>query len=162
MKRVPVGPRAYALVDDRDYAKVRKYNWHARTGGYSLYAVTRGHIGKAPIRLAMHTLILGMPKKGRCIDHISGNGLDNRRNNLRVCSITENNRHRIHKNRNNKSGYRGVYLQRPGVWGATIKVNYKSIYLGGYFSPDIAALAYNRAAVRYFGEFAVLNEFQDK
>ncbi len=90
-------------------------------------------------------------------DHINGNKLDNRRENLRVCTLAENNRNRtIYKN--NKSGFKGVYWSRADKkWRAQIKINNRMIYLGIFDDLLEAALTYDEAAVRYHGKFAKIN-----
>lgn len=90
-------------------------------------------------------------------DHINGNTLDNRKENLRICSIAENGRNRkIQKN--NTSGYSGVsYMKGVCKWQATICVNKNKIYLGVFETAEESARAYDSAAKEYFGEFARLN-----
>lgn len=90
------------------------------------------------------------------VDHINGNGLDNRRCNLRVCSHGENMRNRT-MNRNNRSGYKGVYFDpdkngRP--WRAQIRANGRKHSLGRFDTAEQAYEAYQKAAERLHGEFA--------
>ena len=94
--------------------------------------------------------------EGMETDHINGNGLDNRRENLRICSAAENRRN--HKMLStNTSGYNGVSKTSFGNWHTCISVKGKTIHLGTYKEIEKAALAYNMAAKEYFGEFANLN-----
>lgn len=88
------------------------------------------------------------------IDHRNGIGSDNRIDNLRIASISQNNMNRgIQKN--NKSGYKGVYWKEPNKrWVASIRVNNKLINLGGFDTPQDAHRAYAEAAHRFFGDFA--------
>jgi len=93
---------------------------------------------------------------GYVIDHINRNGLDNRRSNLRLATIAQNAWNS--RRRKNRSGYKGVwYAKDKGRFRAAIWHNNKREYLGYFDSPRQAALAYDEAAKRYHGEFAVLN-----
>ena len=105
----------------------------------------------------MHREIL-RPRENFVCDHINGDGLDNRRINLRICSFSGNVRNsRVRKD--NSSGVKGVYFQkRYRNWKAYIYVNEKYIHLGCFKNVQGAALAYNRAAQKYCGKFARLNE----
>jgi hypothetical protein len=99
-------------------------------------------------------------KENYVVDHINRNPLDNRRCNLRYATYQQNTINRKAQ-KNNKSGYRGVSLYKNRnycKWRARIKVNEKSIYIGYYKNKIDAAKAYNKAAKKYFGDFAVLNK----
>jgi hypothetical protein len=104
----------------------------------------------------LHRLIMTCPP-GMVIDHIDGNKLNNKRNNLRVCTRQQNT-FNSKRNAKNNSGYKGVYLHKqPGgrsLWRARIKINYKTIHLGLFEDPRDAGLAYDVAAIKYFGVFA--------
>jgi hypothetical protein len=92
------------------------------------------------------------------VDHINGNTLDNRKENLRICTQNQNGKNRL-LNKNNVSGYKGVtYKKANKLWCAQIVVNYHKMYLGLFTTAEAAALAYNEAAKKYHGEFAKLNE----
>ena len=113
----------------------------------------------------MHREITNAPK-GMQVDHINGNTLDNRKENLRVCTRSQNMMNRGKQN-NNKSGYKGVsYMKKkdpnyeyPKPWRAQIKcpTNQKVIHLGCYKYPEQAARAYDKKAIELFGEYAQLN-----
>lgn len=97
------------------------------------------------------------------VDHINGNPLDNRKCNLRICNNSENTRNRD-KSKNNTSGYKGVCFvknKKQKQWVSKIKYNYKSITLGYFHTKEEAAKVYNKAAIKYFGEFAKLNEIKE-
>lgn len=91
------------------------------------------------------------------IDHGNRDGLDNQKNNLRIASVSENQMNRRIQS-NNKSGYRGVYFYHQNKkWHAQIQVGKKKIHVG-YFKDIVDAVkAYNKAALKYHGEFASLN-----
>jgi hypothetical protein len=144
------------LVDDDWYEVLRSVNWYAAVRKTSTYAYrnTRYH-GVMTCEL-LHRLIM-RPDPGLGVDHINGNGLDNRRENLRICSQALNARN-LRISPRGTSRYKGVYWSTQyGKWEAKITLNYKCKYLGRYEAESDAAAAYNRAAVDAFGEFAQLN-----
>jgi hypothetical protein len=90
------------------------------------------------------------------VDHKDRNPHNNKWDNLRICTRTENFQNKD-KYVKNKSGYKGVFITSSGKFRAKIRVNNKPIHLGNYLTAPEAALAYDSAAVKYFGEYAVLN-----
>jgi hypothetical protein len=97
------------------------------------------------------------PPKGMVVDHIDGNGLNNRRSNLRICTPQENGRNR-RRNRNKATEFKDVaYDPRSGKYFARICVNRKPIHIGTFTSAVEAAKAYDRMALKLHGEFANLN-----
>ena len=146
------------LIDEEDWEKISEYRWHLWSGptNNTIYARVSN------MGTGMHRIILNAPK-GTMIDHINGNGLDNRKENLRFCTKRENNANQK-KNINNSSGYKGVAKASNysySKWRAYIRVDYKQIHLGNHNTPEEAARAYDVAAKKYFGEYAHLN-FPDK
>jgi hypothetical protein len=104
----------------------------------------------------MHRLIMDAPANMQ-VDHIDGDGLNNTRSNLRLCSNMQN-CHNQGVAANNKSGYRGVsWDARRGKWRAVIMVNGRLRSLGYHATPADAAIAYDSAARQLFGEYARLN-----
>jgi HNH endonuclease len=96
--------------------------------------------------------------KGKFVDHIDGDKLDNRKSNLRICSKAENCWNRTEMNKNNASGYRGVKFDKAKkLWRADIGLNFGKIYLCRSKHVEAAALVYDMAADFYFGKFASLN-----
>jgi hypothetical protein len=142
-----------AIVDDWDFIFLSKYKWYFAEG----YAMSGG-IGEKNIR--MHRLIM-QPQGNNFIDHKNRNGLDNRRSNLRICTMGENKRNqKIYKN--NTSGFKGVCLRNKLLykikkWQARISVGGKRISLGYHKTRKEAAIAYNMAAQNLHGEYAKLN-----
>jgi hypothetical protein len=104
----------------------------------------------------MHRLLMGLTHGDtRCIDHINGNVLDNRKENIRICTKQQN-----ACNKRNKalprSGFRGV--RKSGKrWQAVLSIKGKTKVIGNYTSILEAARAYDNAAIKYFGEFACTN-----
>lgn len=149
VKRIPIAGGLYAYVDAADYPQISRHHWRLVGCGYA----GRHEKGKL---IFMHREIM-KPPKGKVVDHISGNRMDNTRDNLRVCSRAENNRNRG-KHHGTSSQYLGVFYHKPtGKWLAAIGIGRKRKALG-YFDDEVeAARAYDRAAVMHFGEFARLN-----
>ena len=166
MREIPLTKGKFALVDDKDFELVSQFKWQHYTNkrGHE-YATTGKRRHPLPrLFFKMHRLILGV-KKGEVVDHIDGNGLNNTRANLRVCTMAENSRHRLRKNSSNRnrskptSIYKGVYRidTKQPRWVAAIGCDRKTNYLGCFPSELEAAAAYDRAALRLFGKFASLN-----
>ena len=158
MKQIKLTREKYALVDDEDYEWLNQWKWYANKGGNTYYAVRnmRCKNGKRTI-VTMHREIL-KPKKELVCDHINGNGLDNRRENLRICTQAENLYNR-QPQKNTLSGFKGVHWHnRDKLWQARITCNHKRINLGFFKRQVDAARAYNKAALLYHGTFARLNE----
>ena len=106
----------------------------------------------------LHRIIAGA-KCNEIVDHINCNKLDNRRCNLRICTVAENGRNRS-KPKNNSSGYKGVsFVPKVKKWSARINIGGKDKYLGRYSEASEAAKAYDRAAIMYHGEYAHPNEY---
>lgn len=152
------------LIDDEDYFKINGYSWYLYYDNKNCinYVVAWVKKDNKRINIKMHRLITDCPREME-VDHINHNTLDNRKCNLRVCTHAENSRNRI-INKNNNSGYIGVNLKMNKVkghtymyWDSRITFNYKRIQLGLFKNKKDAAIAYNEAAIKYFGEFANLN-----
>jgi len=146
-----------AIVDDDDFEYLNKWKWHIyKQNRNNYYARTVIYLNKKRIPVLMHRLLIKCD--GYIIDHISGDGLDNRKCNIRVCTPNENPINR-RVNINNLSGYKGVSWFKPmQKWRAQIQ--YKKIvhHLGCFEKRIDAARAYNVAALKYHGEFANLNK----
>ena len=159
MKTISLSQGKVALVDDCDYDRLMSWSWSTKRTGHVFYAVgrRRGH-GYEPWTF-MHRVILD-PDPGWETDHINGNGLDNRRCNLRLCTRAENSWNQC--SRTGSSVHKGVHWHRSNrAWQANITVNGKRIHLGSFPNQEDAAHAYNEAAAKYFGEFARLNRLDN-
>lgn len=146
------------LVDNDDFKKLKKYNWKMSNEGY-VYRYEYNRMQKKYINLAR--LIMNAPKR-KVVDHINNNKLDNRKCNLRICTQLENSRNRG-KNKNNTSGFKGVFRSLSGKkWIAQISISKKgkrvTYSLGGYDDILSSAKAYNEGAKKYHKEFSRLND----
>ena len=144
-----------ALIDEADWDLVRGYRWYAQKGGSTYYAqATISREGGGQRGILMHRLIIGLNNPKIHTDHIDGNGLNNRRDNLRACSRSEN-MHNRGAYATNMSGFKGVsWHKQRGKWQAQIKFNGKNRHLGLYSTPEEAHQAYCRAAIDLHGDFA--------
>ena len=154
VKEIKLKSGQVALIDAEDFEKVEPYNWYYNHSSPRLeYAFGRKK-NSSVSKIPMHRLILDFPED-KSIDHINGNGLDNRKENLRICSHKMNMANQRVRS-NNKSGFKGVHKQGE-KWVASICSNYKINYLGIFNTPEEAASVYNNKAKELFGEFARIN-----
>lgn len=135
------------LINVEDYEKIKHRYWQKQECSNTTYILCRDGL--------LHRILMG-DKKGYVIDHINGDGTDNRRNNLRYCTQQQNNWNSKIRN-NTKSRYKGVTINKYSIY-ARIYQDGKKIYLGCFNTPQEAAIAYNEAAKKYRNEFAVLNK----
>ena len=156
---IPLTNGGVSLVDIADVELVNQHRWFRRRSnrGRTFYATSTAHVGSRQIH--MHRLIL-QPEPYMQIDHKNGDGLDNRRSNIRVATQAENNRNR--QVISGVSRYKGVSLcNGPRLksirWMSGITYNNKTVYLGIFPNEIDAALAYDEKAKELFGEFAFLN-----
>lgn len=153
MKYIPLTQGKFAIVDDEDFSELSKLKWwYLSAGGYAVYTK---RIGVRSIKNLMHKLLMGSIR-GLEIDHLNGDGLDNRKNNLRFCTHRQNIQNQ--KKRWNKKFKGTCFLWDRRKWRASITLEGKTIYLGTYLTETEAGDAYSRAALKYFGRFARINE----
>ena len=147
------------LIDSEDFNRVNGFNWFVNRQGKRrdiYYVVAPIKINKKWTRIRIHRLILNA-NIGEIIDHINGDGLDNRKCNLRFCTHQQNIMNR--RITNGTSKYKGVgWHKGANKWQVQICFNYKLKYLGLYTNEIDAAHRYNEEAIKLFGEFAKLNE----
>lgn len=158
MKEIQLTQGKVTLVDDQDFDFLNQWKWFAHRDRNTFYAerAVCPNGRKYQKTLLMHRVILGVPANLQT-DHVDGNGLNNSRANLRICTNQENQRNRIAQP-NTTSRFKGVAFHKStGKWQSFIVVNKKSHYLGLFDSEVEAAHAYNEAAQQLFGEFAKLN-----
>lgn len=148
MRQISLSQGKFALVDDEDFDRVSQYKWYFNDG----YAM-RYEKGK---RIRMHRFILDAPD-GVEVDHRNRNKLDQRRENLRLCTGIENKRN-LGIRKDNTSGYKNVYLDRStGHWRSAIYVNGKPIHFGSFKEKRHAAMAHAMFVKDFHGEFATSN-----
>ena len=153
MKEIQVNNKnEFILVDDEEFNVLSKYTWTLNGSGYAR-ATIRGN------EYFMHRFIMNA-KKGQEIDHINSDKLDNRKNNLRFCTHIENIM-KIGIRKNNSTGYVGVSRKKTGrPFRAYLRSAGIQLFLGTFDTAEEAALAYNEAAKKHFGEFAYLNQVE--
>lgn len=130
------------LFDKEDYEKIKDINWAKDGNGYATNK-----------NIKLHRLVTDCPK-GKEVDHINHNKLDNRKANLRVCNHSDNLKNQS-KHSTNKSGYTGVgFHKASNKWRARITVDYKCYELGDYDTIEEAVKARKEAEKKYYGEFS--------
>lgn len=160
--RIPLRSRKYpnlfAIVDEANADLVGQYKWWplVRTNGKPAYA--QAHVTLADgskKHVLMHRLLMDFPDSP--VDHINGNGFDNRRENLRIV-MPQQNSWNTGPHEDAFSRYKGVIEVEAGrKWRAVIKVAGKGVSLGTFESEVEAALAYDAASRRFHGEYGYLN-----
>lgn len=155
MKKILLSKGKIALVDDDDFEKLKAFKWFYNSHGYAIRSKFIGvKEGKQKQTIiSMHRMIMGTPD-GMDTDHINHDKLDNRKENLRICTTSENS---CNKHQNvGVSGFRGV-RKHYKKWQAQIWSNGKFYSIGTYKTSKDAAIAWNEAARKYHGKFAMLN-----
>ena len=148
------------VIDNEDKATANKYNWHlkydAKSGKYYV-ATKKTENGKRKLYL-LHR-VLTNADDGYVVDHINGNTLDNRKENLRVCLQKDNVKNVGKRKDGLTSKYKGVcYRDKFKKYVAQISINKKIIHLGLFETELDAALVYNGAAKLLHGEYAWTNK----
>jgi len=153
VRRIPLSQDLFATVDAADCPEIRKHKWSVSRRGKNVYACTRID-GRT---VTVHCFLL-RPRKGYVVDHIDGNGLNNCRSNLRVCTPAQNQANR--RPRGGSSQFVGV--RRCGNrWEAGITHRGRQYFLGTYAEEVEAAKARDRKAVELQGPYAYLNFPED-
>lgn len=151
MIKIPLTRGKFAIIDDEDFKLVSHLKWSFASAGYAISRFP--NYGKLVL---MHRIILGA-KKGQSVDHKNGNGLDNRKSNIRLCSHKQNMMNRK-KPSHNTSGYKGVtWDKQMKKWRVQIRHSETNSYIGLFKNIIDAANAYDKKAKEIFGEFARLN-----
>jgi hypothetical protein len=155
---IPLGVGArdgYAIVDS-DQSGLGIHKWSLGANGYAIGCC---YIEGKKVYTSMHRLIMGVDSN-HFIDHRNHNKLDNRLDNLRIATHSTNQANKVSTGGSSK--YKGVQrmkrVRTADLWRARIKVHGVWFYLGNHLTERDAALAYNEAAIQYFGEFALLND----
>lgn len=147
-----------AIVDDDRFEEVNKFKWYY----CKRYAVRDVHVNGKKTSVYMHRLIANAPDELE-VDHINGDGTDNRKENLRLCTHAENSRNRRMQS-NNTSGYKGVWFQEStGHFVAETRLNGKKISLGSYRTAEEASAVYAAKVTEIHGRFAnIVNDVASK
>jgi len=154
--KIPLTHGKFAKVDPDDYIWLSQFRWHYKINSKGTYALRSLRVAGKSKKIYMHRLIMDTPPYLVC-DHINHDRLDNRKSNLRNCTIKQNNANK-RPTKGASSKYKGVcYTKREKKWMAYIKKDGRLFFLG-YFDDEVeAAKTYDRAAKKYHGEFAMLN-----
>jgi len=157
MREIKISRGLIALVDDDDYDYLSGFFWQVRPSNKTSYATRKKPSANGKqTTVSMHREIM-KAGPGQQVDHINGNGLDNRKENLRLCTVQENQYNTGPKSEN--SGYKGVtWHKRLRKWQARIAKDHEKYHLGYFSNKHAAAVVYNYCAKELFGEFARLNE----
>ena len=158
MKQIQlVNHKIFCLVDDEDYEILNRFSWYLieRTDGCYAYTKIDGNT------VYMHQFVLPSNDPKLTPDHKNGNGLDNQKINLRLATPSQQGANRGKQSNGKSSQYKGVCWDKENrKWIVHIKVDKKMIHLGRFKSEKRAAVIYNEAAVKHFGEFAKLNTIE--
>ena len=142
-----------AVIDAADVHLVDGFNWYANTDGHTVYAQRGAYANGAQKTTRLHRVLMGV-HGDLLVDHIDGDGLNNRRSNLRVATHAQNQRNQRLVKRNS-SGFKGVsWDKEERNWLAQIRVDGNSRKLGRYKTPEQAHAAYCAASLKIYGEFA--------
>jgi len=156
VKEIPLTRGMVARVDDEDYERLVRHRWHLADTGTRFYVARYCRVGekRGRSKLWMHREVIGAPA-GLFVDHIDGDGLNNQKANLRLCTYSQNNRNKVKtRARRRFRGIRPVKDSKHGRWRADITINGKTRYLGTFATDVEAARAYDRVLIEVGGEFA--------
>jgi hypothetical protein len=163
--KVPLTRGEWALVDLADLPKIQAHTWffvppgETHSTGYAKTAFKRRGQWR---RILLHRLVLGAQESDLAVDHINGNGLDNRRCNLRLCTLAEN-QHNRKVGKNSKSGYNGVaWDSRRMAWRVRLCSHGARADFGVFKNKIVAGLAANIAIYRTRGPMARLNILKEE
>lgn len=156
-KEISLSQGQFAVVDDDLYKELSKYKWYATKKKLTYYAERHVQIFESKrYHIKMHHAVIGKPPKGFVTDHKDGNGLNNKKCNLRFITVRQNSQNR--PNCKFTSVYPRVsWYKRSKKWRASIKMNGKSIHLG-LFAEEIDAAEIYRKAINNLGESLIQDQ----
>ena len=145
------------IIDLADWDLVKDYRWYAHWEDNTFYVLTNVYSAyTVQQKIRLHRLLLAAPK-GVLVDHVDRNGLNNRRNNIRLVTSLENRCHSVGQ-KGSRSAYKGVtWNKQSRKWQSGIMLHGQSRHLGLFNDELDAAEAYDEAAIELFGEYALLN-----
>jgi hypothetical protein len=144
------------IVDDEFYPFLSLYKWHVRQCNGNFYAESFAVFAGKQYHVPMHRLLTGFKRK--IVDHINGNTLDNKLENLRFCTTSQNNQNRKSRSPRKSSKFKGVsWSKAANKWAAVIKVDKKQKHIGAFENEIDAARAYDEASRKYHGEHGRTN-----
>jgi hypothetical protein len=139
-----------ALIDEEDLPAVKGWRLYSWVRPHTIYVkAVKWNEGK-PTEKYLHKLLTGYPQT----DHKNRNGLDNRRENLRPATRSQNN---MNSRKRRAGEFKGISRTGSGKWQARARYNGKNFHGGSHHTPEEAARAYDRLAMQHYGEFARLN-----
>lgn len=153
--KIPLTRGKWTTMDEADWQLVKMHKWFAQKNKHTFYARSSTHIDGKPVFASMHRLIL-KAQPLQIVDHKDGDGLNNIRTNLRICTNAQNTTNSRMRS-SNTTGYRGVGIYKK-CFAAYIWINGKQRFIGSFKTAQEAALAYNKAAEKHYGEFAQYNK----
>ena len=161
MKEITLTKGKIAIVDDGIYEELKHQRWHYLSSGYACRDENIVESEGKPVKkVLMHRLILGV-KKNEIVDHINGNKLDNRKENLRMATLSQNSIN-AKKISGCVSKFKGVSYMNSGKrkarWTMRIVKDGKVVRREYHVTEIEAALAYNKAIIELFGEYAKINK----
>jgi len=157
-RRIYLGEGEWAMLDEKDYYELNDYKWVISGNGSKFYAVRLVKKGPGKTKIEYLHRVIMQPGDGLLVDHKNRNTFDNRRENLRSATQSQNHGNSQPDKTNASSKFKGVsFYTRTKRWMAKIKFEGKAIWLGYHDCEIEAAKAYDAAAKKYFGEFARLN-----
>jgi hypothetical protein len=150
-KQIQLTKGMFAIVDDDDYERLSQHKWRV-SGRYA-----GRWLDKKNEQVSLMHREIAQPPSGMVVDHINGDGLDNRKTNLRVCTHSQNLMNSV-KHCKSSSRFKGVTFRKNRQhWNVRVRFQGKCIEVGSFDDEIEAARAYNAAAIKYHGEFARLN-----
>lgn len=163
MKEIKLTKGYVAIVDDEDFDRVSQYKWSASVGERTIYVYRSFYDKDTTSRknILLHRFIVNNPT-GLEVDHVNHNGLDNRKENLRICTRSQN-KMNSHKTKKTKYKYKGISLMSSALqtrnkpYRAQLRFGNVHYSLGVFETEEEAAKAYDEKAKELFGEFACLN-----
>lgn len=159
MKRISLTQGQFAIVSDKDYKSLIVFKWHALKLKHGFVACRMEGLRPNRIRVYMHRQIMGAIDL--FVDHKNHNTLDNRRNNLRFATPAQNRHNSRPNNQPKSSRFLGVsFDQSQKLFVAQISIDGRPTKVGRFKDEITAAIRYNKAAKKHYGEFAYLNDIK--